>query len=135
MALLLLAQFSVGIAAGIEHSKIPQLTSQAWGMADNKTIAYIEEKWLCCGFWNATDRPFPPSCPAPTASHAVIPGCKDELFDIEKSLVYSVGAAGIVVTLLEIATFVVTVVVVVRIRKIQEKYTQVAQDDPVALLR
>jgi len=128
-------QFGVGIAAGVEHRKLPELMSIAWDKAENSTRGYLETQFNCCGYYNSTDRAWLEGCPPVSVLNATIVGCQEAMFAQAAKLVYAVGSAGIVVTLLEIFALIVTIALIVRIHKIQHKYSQISQDDPVALLR
>ena len=150
LGILLLGEFCVGISAGAaSESTIDKLTSGAWASSTNDTISYFEARYNCCGFFDATDKTVhcanltfavPSSSSGLLSSSAItgvssfsasegISGCRDAIFGVVKGMTSKITVGAFVILLFQGAVLFVTVLLSLRIKKINTKYSSITQFD------
>ena len=148
LAVLTVMQLTVGVTAYARQDQFPAVVSAAWDSAENSTKTYIQTTFACCGLDNTTDRPYLPGCPGYNASSSSVAapvaalessagngGCLAPLVALAHRVANKVGAAFVGVTVFELATLVVTCVLLCRIRQAQRHYAHLVQSDPIESLR
>ena len=151
LAVLTVLQLAVGATAYARQDQFPAVVSTAWDSAEDSTKTYIQQTFACCGLNSTADRPYLPGCPgyvssssssaavavaaAAASSAAGEGGCLAPLVALAHRVANKVGAAFVGVTVFELATLVVTCVLLCRIRQAQRHYAHLVQSDPIETLR
>jgi len=144
LILLAILQVTCGCLAVAYRDEYDHLFAEAWEIAPNDTRQYFEETYHCCGGVNETDLPASPECVSNYTYDEVLATntssswggpCVPKLVDLANDQIVNVGAGIIVVTILEIAVIVVTIVLVVKIGKARSYYEVHDDEDDLEVLR
>jgi len=141
LAILQIVCFSVAFGY---RGKYDDFFSNTWEMADDNSRGYIEMHFGCCGGVNNTDKPGS-YCNSTSSSGAYQPPvfsdssdggpCVPKLVEFANDQVVSIGVGVLVVTLLEVAVVVVTIVLLVKIGRVQSYYKVQEEDNALDALR
>jgi len=133
--ILAILQVACGAAAFAYRKDYPELIDEAWNMTDEHSRAYLEETFHCCGGINHEAMPASEYCVNGTTSSVELSsgswsdGCVTPLADYADDCVVNVAIGDIVITILELAVVVVTIVVVVKIHGVNRRYQGLDDSD------
>lgn len=130
MAVLILFQCCIGVAAIVSLAEVPKVTNAAWDYSSNRTREKMQSEFECCGFHNATDRSYLPSC----TPGGLTRGCEESVVHLFKTSLITIIVTVFLFTFFQFLTIAATVALTIRVRAVQLRYAKLNQDDPVSLI-
>ncbi|KAJ3114143.1 Leukocyte surface antigen cd53, partial [Nowakowskiella sp. JEL0407] len=118
LIVLIILEISVGIAAYVKKEEIPTLLEKGWTTSyrtSPKGIFVVEKMFECCGFHNTTHLAIPPDCPDqyPTWTQS----CFEVVTLSLQNSLNTIGGAGIILGVFELAGLIFSLVLFQRIAK------------------
>jgi len=148
ISILAILQIACGGTAFAYRNDFVNVTDTAWHHAENTTRAYFEDLYFCCGGRNITDFAAKTDhceeyeladdgllfeSEASSVSHYT-KGCVEPLAEEMEKNIVAVGVGDIVITLLEVIVIIVTLIILVKIRKAYS-YQRFKDDSAIEQLR
>jgi len=126
MAILVILQVACGATAFAYRDDYDEIISEGWNHAEASSRQFLEQEFKCCGGVNITDAPVAPECLAFLPFYIPPPdwadGCVPVLAQKAHDNIVAIGIGDIIITVLELAVIIVTIIVVVKIHGAQNNY-------------